>query len=123
VPDNEEQKPPEMYDVPVEVMQELSDEFNSLIFSRHVEGAEQYGEFQFLKNDMVRFIAEELADIANYCRYTYMKLRLMEKVLNASGTDLTDFLAGAFERAADEGSSDFAPSAQQTEISPLLPEG
>jgi hypothetical protein len=115
-------KQPEMYNVPPEVMQMLSDEFNQLVYTRHVGGAEEYGEFKFLANDMVRFIAEELADIANYCRYTYMKLRLMEKVINAGGSDLTDFVARAYGDPEHPVSSGFAPSAESSEVSPTLPE-
>jgi hypothetical protein len=33
--------------------------------------------------------AEELADLANYARYMYIKLRLIEEFLNASGVDLS----------------------------------
>jgi hypothetical protein len=109
-----------VYDVPPEVMQKLSDEFNQMTMQRHVAGAEEYSEFAFLKNDMVQFIAEELADLSNYARYMYMKIRLWEEVNNAGSLDLSNFRVGG--STSDTVQSDFASSADATEVSPVLSE-
>lgn len=115
----------EVYDITPEKMQELSDEFNRLTFSRHTMGAEEYGEFAFLGNDMVQFIAEELADISNYCRYTYMKLRILQEAMNASGLDLSTLATSTPHGDADgEGvPSGFASSTEASSVLQVLPGG
>ena len=79
-------------DSPKAVLNQLAAEFDQLCQERHFTGAREYGPTGFIKNNMFRMIAEEMADIANYCRYEYIKLRLME---------------GSFD---SESSSDFASS-------------
>jgi hypothetical protein len=70
-------------------LQHYSDEFDTLQQLRHIDGAKEYGEITFLKAPLVRMAAEELADLCNYARYMYIKLRVMEEALNASGIDLS----------------------------------
>lgn len=70
-------------------MQHLSDEFSSLCQIRHEVGAEEYGPVAFLKAPLIQMAAEELADMSNYCRYMYVRLRLLEEELNARGIDLS----------------------------------
>ena len=67
----------------------LSVEFDTLRALRHEVGAEEYGEVAFLKAPLVRMAAEELADLCNYARYMYIKLRIMEDTLDAGGIDLS----------------------------------
>lgn len=80
----------EMYNQPTEKLQSLSEEFDQLTSIRHQEGAEEYGATAFLKNDMIRYIAEELADMANYARYLYIKLRIWEEYTSAGSDNLAD---------------------------------
>jgi hypothetical protein len=61
-----------------EVIQGLSDEFDEVTRERHARGAEHYGPVKFLEVDTVQMALEELADFANYARYLYIKLRLLE---------------------------------------------
>lgn len=49
-------------------------------------GAQKYGEGTWLNVDTLESCIEELIDMANYIRYTYLKLRLMQEGL---GTDKT----------------------------------
>lgn len=70
-------------------LQRLSEEFDALTELRHEVGAKEYGPATFLKVPLIRFAAEELADLANYARYLYIKLRVLEEVLDASGVDLS----------------------------------
>ncbi len=72
-----------------ERLNELSDEWGLFIQERHEMGAREYGPTAFLENDMFEFIFEELADIANYVRYTYIKLRLLEEVARERGIDMS----------------------------------
>ncbi len=88
-----------MADSDQDYLQHLSEEFDTLIELRHETGAEEYGDVAFLTAPLVRMAAEELADLANYARYMYIKLRLMEETLNASGVDLS---TGTSEEVRDE---------------------
>ena len=58
-------------------MEILSEAFDKLTQERHEAGAKEYGTFTFLGNDVVRMMAEELADTANYCRMQFIKLMML----------------------------------------------
>lgn len=64
-----------------QVMQEYSDFFDELCVKRHEAGAAEYGAFTFLGNDVIRMMAEELADTANYCRMQFIKLMFLQAAL------------------------------------------
>ncbi len=72
-----------------EKLNELSAEWDTFTQERHEMGAREYGPTAFLENDMFEYIFEELADIANYVRYTYIKLRLLEEVARERGIDMS----------------------------------
>lgn len=89
-----------------------SQEFDLLTQARHDEGHEEYGDLAFLSNDMYGMIYEELADAANYLRFQFIKLRLLEEQQIASGIDLTP---GTFDQVRVEnelshGAPSFSPS-------------
>jgi hypothetical protein len=76
----------------LEIMNEYSQQFYTLAQERHLTGAARYGELTFLENDVVRMMAEELADTANYCRMQFIKLMfinnmLVEKIQEAGLSD------------------------------------
>ncbi len=101
-------------------LQKHSDEFDLLMQTRHETGSEEYGDLAFLDHDMFGMIYEELADACNYMRYQFIKLRLLEEQLNASGIDLSP---GTFEevRIQDELSHDapsFSPSKEVPKFFP-----
>ena len=84
-------------------------EFMQMCAERHHEGAEKYGPIAFLGNDMLQFMAEELADIVNYATYTYLKLRFMMEVLDEGGIDQSSFsVAGHAPDRVPPGTSSFA---------------
>ena len=60
---------------------ELSKQFDDLCQKRHDAGAKEYGVITFLGNDVVRMMAEELADTANYCRMQFIKLMMLQSFL------------------------------------------
>ena len=66
-----------------EMMKDASESFDKLCQERHDAGAKEYGVFTFMANDVVRMMAEELADTANYCRMQFIKLMILQKVLEA----------------------------------------
>jgi hypothetical protein len=59
-------------------MQQLSEEFDTVCADRHEMGAEKYGALKFVEKDTIQEMIEELVDLANYTRYTYIKLRMMQ---------------------------------------------
>jgi hypothetical protein len=89
----------------VRIFQEFSNAFDTLTQQRHEAGAEEYGHLTFIGNDVIRMMAEELADTANYCRYQFIKLmmlqELLEDELSAKGLDGEVKLGG--QKAAFQG--------------------
>ena len=73
-------------------MQQMSEQFEELCFARHVAGQQEYGEFTFLQNDVIRMMCEELADTANYARYQFIKLMILQERLNSELSDQNDKL-------------------------------
>lgn len=65
----------------IEKFQQFSNDFDLLCRERHAEGAKEYGAFTFVENDVVRMMAEELADTANYCRMQFIKLLFLQEML------------------------------------------
>jgi len=60
--------------------------FEQDCFDRHAMGEKKYGDGTFLDKDTIRMAMDEAIDIANYMRYTYVKLFLMrEGVMNWEG--------------------------------------
>jgi len=58
-----------------------SEYFDKLAQERFAQGAAEYGPFTFLENDVVRMMAEELVDTANYCRMQFVKLMMLQDQL------------------------------------------
>jgi hypothetical protein len=68
----------------VEFSQKLnlySAEFDRQTLYRHEQGAEKYGPLKFLGVDTIQEAIEEVLDLSNYMRYTYVKLRLLQEAL------------------------------------------
>lgn len=61
-----------------EFSQRLSEEFDRMCQERHLMGAKKYGPVKFLRVDSLEEAAEEVVDLANYARYTFIKLRLLQ---------------------------------------------
>jgi hypothetical protein len=55
--------------------------FDELCAERDKVGREHYGTFTFLGNDVVRMMMEELADTSNYCRMQFIKLMMLQAML------------------------------------------
>ena len=65
-------------EVPVGIVQDLAEEFDKMCQDRHDAGAEKYGPFKFFGADTLEEAAQELVDLANYARYTFIKLRMIQ---------------------------------------------
>jgi hypothetical protein len=74
----------------VTAIQSLSEGFDKLCQERHEAGQEEYGAFTFLGNDVIRMMAEELADTANYCRMQFIKIMMLQNMLVEDLTDKPD---------------------------------
>lgn len=66
-------------DIASEILQQLSDEFDVLCQERHTMGAEKYGAGSFVGVDTLEMAIHEVLDLANYARYTFIRLRLLQQ--------------------------------------------
>lgn len=62
----------------------LSAQYDDLCQARHEMGAKEYGSVTFLGNDVIRMMAEELADTSNYCRMQFIKIMFLQELLEAN---------------------------------------
>jgi hypothetical protein len=102
-------------------LQALSNEFDQFCYERYKAGEEEYGPIAFFKNPVIQMAAEELADIVNYARFAYIKLRTMEEALLEHGIDLSAELVVQTREnnEVSHGSASFVPS---KEILGFLPD-
>lgn len=77
--------------------------FDIVCQSRHDMGREKYGKLTFVEKPTVEMAMEEVVDLANYARYTFIKLFLLQHqiteiqedaIKNASGFVSTWSLLG-----------------------------
>jgi hypothetical protein len=66
-----------------EALQEANHEFAERCQQRHEFGSEKYGELTFLGIDSVEEAMLEVLDLANYARYTYIKLVFLKQAIAA----------------------------------------
>ena len=107
--------------VTTEMLEALNLEFFELCEERHNRGADEYGPLNFLKVNLPEFIYEELADFANYARFLYIRVRLLEEIASERGIDMSAALTGEV-RDEDEvsfGAPSFVP---QSEVPTFLPD-
>lgn len=69
-------------------IQRFADEFTELCQERHRRGAEKYGPTKFLDVDTLEEAVFELADLANYARYTFIKVRALQEELIRRATQV-----------------------------------
>ena len=60
-------------------IQEYSDEFDQKTFERHEQGEQKYGPGTWLGIDTLQHAMDEVLDLANYARFTYIKLRMLQE--------------------------------------------
>lgn len=107
--------------VSAELLQRLSEEFDQVTAERHNAGAQEYGELGFLGNDLVQYALEEVADLANYARFLYIRIRILQEVARERGLDLS---ASLLKEGGDVNSVSYGPAAFSTseEVSGFLPD-
>lgn len=64
-------------------IQELSNEFDDRCQKRHEMGEQKYGAGTWMNIDTLEMAIEEILDMANYIRFTYIKLRLIQEQFGA----------------------------------------
>jgi len=62
-------------------VERASESFDQLTMARHEMGAETYGPVKFMEIDSIEMALEEIADLANYARYTFIKLYLVQQAM------------------------------------------
>lgn len=65
-----------------ELIEEASATFDVMTADRHDAGSEKYGPLKFLEANTVEEAMFELADLANYARYTFIKLYILNQTLD-----------------------------------------
>lgn len=63
----------------LELIRQAEHDFERMCEDRHRAGQTKYGSFTFLEMPTIEMGLEELADMANYIRYTAIKLALLRK--------------------------------------------
>jgi hypothetical protein len=66
-----------------ELVAEANAEFEAMVAQRLEKGAEQYGPYSFFQNNTLEMALEELADLVNYARFTFTKVWVLGRSLNA----------------------------------------
>lgn len=61
----------------VDLIQQMSDLFDRECQMRHIMGEEKYGPVKFMTVNSIEEAMAEIVDLANYARYTYIKLALL----------------------------------------------
>lgn len=64
-------------------VERYSQEFDRMCQERHDLGEQKYGAGKFLTVNTVEEAMFEVVDLANYARYTYVRLSLMNDLLDA----------------------------------------
>jgi len=59
-----------------------NDAFDQMCVERHEKGQEKYGKFKFLDVNTLEEALFEVADLANYARYTFVKLWVLNNYLD-----------------------------------------
>lgn len=76
----------------VTMLNEFNDNFEDMCRKRHEMGEEKYGAFKFMEVDSLEEAAEELIDLANYARYSFIRIRLIQAYLRQQTEEQPDLI-------------------------------
>lgn len=85
----------------VQALAAASAEFDQVCAERWAKGAEEYGPFNFMEVNTLEMAMEEVVDLANYARMTYLKLY-----------HLREFLAAKANAGPEFGPQNFKPTGE-----------
>jgi hypothetical protein len=74
-----------------ESIERFSNEFDAMCMERHEKGSEKYGPGKFLTVDTLEEALFELADLSNYARYTFVRVKLLQQKLTETQAMTADF--------------------------------
>jgi hypothetical protein len=66
----------------VDLITEASAEYDRRVQERHDMGAEKYGQLAFLGKNTLEEAMQEVLDLGNYARYTFIRLYMMNAQLD-----------------------------------------
>lgn len=72
---------PELTPERKELIVAAEQQFDAMCLDRHRKGNQKYGTFTFLDLPTLTMAMEEVADLANYARYTFIKLVLLQDMI------------------------------------------
>lgn len=90
-----------------EAIAEASLIFDQMCQERHTKGAEKYGPLKFLSANTLEEAMEEVVDLANYARYTFIKLWWMNQQIDEAtakyqDTPIGDIVSGKPKLAGEQ---------------------
>lgn len=98
-----------------EMLEQFSLEYEAMCHQRHEDGALKYGPAKFLTTNTFEEMLFEIADLGNYARYTFIKVRLaMETLAGNLDTEVAK-LAGT-DVIEEDPSSGFVKSKDATKL-------
>lgn len=74
----------------IEQLNAYNEEFDRRTFERHEMGEKKYGPGTWLTIDTLEMAIEEVIDLANYVRFTYVKLRMLQDSLAQQTDEIAD---------------------------------
>ena len=72
---------PELTPEQIELIRAAEIQFEEMCEDRHKKGNAKYGVLTFLENPTLEMALEEIADLANYARYTFVKVVLLRHMI------------------------------------------
>jgi hypothetical protein len=75
-----------------EMAQQLSDVYDAMTQDKHDLGHEKYGSVRFLEVDSLGMAMDEIVDLGNYARFTYIKLAMLQAWALEFETEIGAFL-------------------------------
>jgi hypothetical protein len=75
------EQPNEVPEEFAELVLEANAVFDEMVKDRLQKGEEQYGAYSFFQNNTLEMALEELADLVNYARFTFVKVWVLGRKL------------------------------------------
>ena len=75
-----------------DLVEEANYKFDEMCMERHTMGQEKYGPVKFMTANTLIEAGEEVVDLANYARYTFVKLYVLNLQIDKIIGDVPDML-------------------------------
>jgi len=87
---------PELTPEQLAVIKEADDYFDQMCAARHNTGRTKYGVLTFIEMPTLEMALEEIADLANYARYTFIKVALLRHNIKQAQKESLGTVEGFF---------------------------